>query len=112
VNDARLSTDLIAYERAREKEALQASARDRTASGQTLGRPRGILTAEEAAARRALQDERVSTVNVRAESSQVVPASGDGPADPQVLLRHARLGVIVAVALAVLLAWMWRRRGH
>lgn len=120
MNDARMSTDVIAFEREREKDAFRACARELAASGQSLGRPRGVLSDEEAAARQTVLAESAAaeagdgtagaSAAIRGGTVQGVPNSGSAPDDPQVLLRHLRLGVVVIVVLAVLLVWMRRRK--
>lgn len=118
MNDARMSTDVIAFEREREKDAFRACARELASSGQSLGRPRGILSVEEAAARQELLDEsaaaaardEAASTAMDGKAVQTVPASESAAEDPMVLLRYARLSVVMTVALAVLLVWMRRRR--
>jgi len=99
-----MSPDFVASERTREREVFRAAAH----SAVPLGRPRGVLTAEQAAARKSF-------------ATSAAPASGqalvDAPvrvapvrADPEQAMRIVRMSLAAVLILVLCLLWIRQRR--
>lgn len=70
-------------------------------------RSQRVLTVGDLAARR--EEEAAQNATLEVETSAVVVAPS-APADPDVALRHARIGFVAAAALILLLVWIMQRK--
>lgn len=107
MNDARISQESIDFERAKDKEIFRLNARD----GVPAGRPRGVLTAEDVAARQALLKDQPAdeTGTLAVEVQPAAPVARVESSDTSASLRYARLGVVAVVVLVLLLLWIRQR---
>lgn len=113
MTDERIDQEGEAGDRRAEVDRERREALRRESAGVQLGRPRGVLTAEEVAARRAMRAESSSlVVQAPAAVREVAAAKGTMPSDAGASLRAAQAGF--ALALALMLVWAWisfRREG-
>lgn len=95
----------VEYERSDRLQAVVDGTREYRLCQPASGR-RARLTVEEAAIRR---EEGALEAAGPAEAAPVVSVPSV-PADPDVSLRHARIGFVAAAVLIMLLVWMMQRR--
>lgn len=108
MTDGRLDAGLVADRRAQALVEFRRDAEWRREHGVALGRPRGILTEEAAAERRELAREESAAAS---QTAVVVPAAVPAaPVDAEAAWRTARLAVVAALVLALLLVWLRQRR--
>lgn len=112
MTDERIDQDGEAGDRRADVDRERREALRRESAGVHLGRPRGVLTAEEVAARRAMREE-ASALAVPAPPAarEVVAAKGAPSADMGASLRAAQAGFALAIALVLVWAWISFRRG-
>ncbi len=112
MTDERIDQEGEAGDRRAEVDRERREALRLESAGVLPGRPRGVLTAEDVAARRAMQAE-VSALAVPAPSvaREVAVAKGTTRADAGVSLRAAQAGFALAIALVLVWAWISFRRG-
>ena len=112
MTDERIDQEGEAGDRRAEVDRERREALRRESAGVQLGRPRGVLTAEEAAARRAMREEAASlAVPATGEAREVAAAKGTPPPDAGASLRAAQAGFALALALVLVWAWISFRRG-
>ncbi len=109
MTDERIDQESEAGDRRAEVDRERHEALQRESAGVLPGRPRGVLTAEDVAARRAMRAE-ASELAVPA-AMEVVAAKGTRQADAGASLRAAQAGFAIAIALALVWAWISFRRG-
>jgi len=112
VTDERIDQEGEAGERRAEVDRERREALRRESAGVLPGRPRGVLTAEEVAARRAMRAE-ASTLAVLAPAAtrEVAAAKGTTPHDAGASLRAAQAGFALAIVLVLVWTWISFRRG-
>ena len=112
MTDERIDQDGETGDRRAEVDRERREALRRESAGVLLGRPRGVLTAEDAAARRAMRAE-ASALEVQAPAAarEVAAAKGALPADAGASLRAAQAGFALALVLALVWTWISFRRG-
>jgi len=104
MNDARMSPELVANERLRDRAAFRAAAQ----SGAPLGRPRGVLSAELAAARQEAARGVPSAPGLtQTETTVRVPSERT---DPGQTMRCVRLSLAAVLILVLCLIWIRQRR--
>ena len=106
MTEADADIGLERFAREEDVASFRRAAEARRQTGETLGRPRGVLTAEMVAARHAGQ---VATEpgSLSVETRQ--PAAPFPPPDETAALRHFRLGVVAILVLVALLLWLRQR---
>ena len=110
--DERIDFEIEAGNRRAEVDRERREAQRRESAGVLLGRPRGVLTAEEVAARRAMRAESSSlVVQAPAAAREVAAAKGVLPVDAGASLRAAQAGFALALALVLVWIWISFRRG-
>ena len=112
MTDERIDQEGEAGDRRAEVDRERREAQRRESAGVQLGRPRGVLTAEEVAARRAMREE-ASVLNVPAPAvaREVAVANGTMQSDAGASLRAAQAGFALAIVLVLVWAWISFRRG-
>ena len=112
MTDERIDQEGEAGDRRAEVDRERREALRRESAGVQLGRPRGVLTAEEVAARRAMREE-ASALNVPAPAvaREVAVANGTMQSDAGASLRAAQAGFALAIVLVLVWAWISFRRG-
>ena len=112
MTDERIDQEGEAGDRRAEVDRERREALRRESAGVQLGRPRGVLTVEEAAARRAIREE-ASALNVPVPTAarEVAAAKGVPPSDAGASLRVAQAGFALAIVLMLVWAWISFRRG-
>jgi len=112
VIDERIDFEIEAGDRRAEVDRERREALRRESAGVQLGRPRGVLTAEEVAARRAMRAESSSlVVQAPTAAREVAAAKGTMPSDAGASLRVAQAGFALAIVLMLVWAWISFRRG-
>lgn len=112
MTDERIDQEGEAGDRRAEVDRERREALRRESAGVQLGRPRGVLTAEEVAARRAMHAESSSlVVQAPAAAREVAAAKGVLPVDAGASLRAAQAGFALALALVLVWIWISFRRG-
>ncbi len=112
MTDERIDQEGEAGDRRAEVDRERREALRRESAGVQLGRPRGVLTVEEAAARRAMREEASSlAVPVPTAAQEVAAAKGAAPTDVGASLRVAQAGFALAIVLTLVWAWISFRRG-
>lgn len=110
--DERIDFEIEAGDRRAEVDRARREALRRESAGVLLGRPRGVLTAEEVAARRAMRAESAAlAVPAPAVAREVAAAKGTAPTDVGASLRVAQAGFALAIVLVLVWAWISFRRG-
>lgn len=87
----------------REEIPLHSRVRDREPA---VRRSERVLTVEDLEARLAEEAE-LPELAVESAAVEVTPSA---PADPDAALRHARIGLVAAAALVLLLVWIMQRK--
>lgn len=112
MTDERIDQESEAGDRRAEVDRERREALRRESAGVQLGRPRGVLTVEEAAARRAMREEASAlNVPVPAATREVAAAKGTTPHDAGASLRAAQAGFALAIVLVLVWTWISFRRG-
>lgn len=107
MNDVRFSMDVVASERIRDREAFRRASQARMVQGQTLGRPRGVLTVEQAAARQRQVEGVESRSTMEVSNSTVQPPTSNLQPDP---MRTVRLSLAAVLVLILVLVWIKQRK--
>ena len=112
MTDERIDQEGEAGDRRAEVDRERREALRRESAGVLPGRPRGVLTVEEAAARRAMREE-ASALNVPVPTAarEVAAAKGTTPLDAGASLRAAQAGFALAIVLVLVWVWISFRRG-
>lgn len=105
MNDARESEEVVRMD----FDSFRAGAKKETVSA----KPKGVITAETAAARQKwLGENQAGRLEEAAMPIETVPAPESPAADPATNLRHLRLGIAAVVVLVLLLFWIRQRSGR
>ena len=112
MTDERIDQEGEAGDRRAEVDRERREALRRESAGVLPGRPRGVLTADEAAVRRAMREEASAlAVPAPAAAREVAAAKGATPSDAGANLRVAQAGFALAIVLVLVWAWISFRRG-